>query len=271
MSATHSGRLDVRGVSFRAGGVQILSGIGMELHAGELCGLIGPSGAGKSTLIKVMLGVREPDAGTVRAGGKPLGELGPIGYVPQDDAVHRQLTVHSELDYAARLRLPDLPAAEHARRIAEVCAQVDLADRVDTRIGRLSGGQRKRVSVALELLTRPPVLIADEPTSGLDPGLEARLTELFRDVARSGRIVLVATHAMQSLELCDALGVLIAGHLAFFGPPAEALSFFRAEDFGDIFEQLPKMAPAAWARRYAGSPLRASFAARPAPTLGAST
>ena len=179
-----------------AGGTRILQMVDLTLHPGEMCALIGPSGAGKSTLIKALLGLRDPDKGSVMMGSLPMAELGPVGYVPQDDALHRGLTVRRELAYAAELRMPEASAEERQSRIAEVLDQVDLGDRAEVRIRRLSGGQRKRVSLALELLTGPPLLILDEPTSGLDPGLEARTMTLLSQVAGTGRIVLVATHAM---------------------------------------------------------------------------
>jgi ABC-type multidrug transport system ATPase subunit len=144
---------------------------------------------------------------------------------------------------------------------------VGLEDRLDVRIHKLSGGQQKRVSVALELLTEPGLLILDEPTSGLDPGLEARLMDLLRRLARQGRAVLVATHATASLPMCDALLVLVAGRVAYFGPPNDALAFFKAESFGQIFTRLPLRSPEAWAKAHLQDPQRAGFLARPAPLV----
>ena len=237
-------RVDNVGVS--AGGTRILNGVNLTLHAGEMCALIGPSGAGKSTLIKALLGLRDPDEGSVKVGSRPVAELGPLGYVPQDDALHRALTVQRELGYAAELRMPAASPERRRSRVAEVIDQVGLGDRSRVRIRRLSGGQRKRVSVALELLTEPPLLILDEPTSGLDPGLEARTMTILSEVAASGRIVLVATHAMESIELAEALCVLVGGRVAFFGPPRLALSYFRVERYAELFRQLEKQSPAAW-------------------------
>jgi ABC transport system ATP-binding/permease protein len=261
----------LRGVDVRAGSSQILHGVNLELRPGELCGLIGPSGAGKSTLIKVLLGLRKPAAGEARIGGGPVTDVGPIGYVPQDDALHSTLTVAQTLHYASALRMPGATDAERQARIDQVCLQVDLSERLGVRVAALSGGQRKRVSVALELLTRPPVLILDEPTSGLDPGLEARTMELFQQVARSGRIVLVATHAMQSLARCDALLVLVAGRVAYFGPPDQAAAYFRTERFAGIFDQLPKRKPGAWGKAWNTCSERTAFASRARPALGEGT
>ena len=142
-----------------------------------------------------------------------------------------------------------------------------LEARLDVRTRALSGGQQKRVGVALELLTLPPLLVLDEPTSGLDPGLEAQMMALFQSLARGGRVVLVATHAMESIDTCDVLVVLVGGRLAFAGRPGDALTHFRAAAFADIFQQLPKQSPAAWAHTWHRSPLRAAAEGRPAPAL----
>lgn len=257
--------LEVRGLEVRAGSKRLLHGVDLVLHPGELCALIGPSGAGKSTLLKVLLGLRAPSRGSVRLGGEPI--AGGVGYVPQEDALHRTLQVEEALQYAAELRLPTMPSPAREARVRGLLAEVGLGDRRTMKIARLSGGQRKRVSVAMELLTRPPLLVLDEPTSGLDPGLEAQMMGLFVDVARAGCVVLVATHAMESLHRADVLMVLAGGCLAFAGSPSDALAFFRAERFAQVFEQLPKQAPHAWAASYLRSEARARFQTRPSPAL----
>ncbi len=261
------GPLRVENVGVSAGGTRILKMVDLTLHPGEMCALIGPSGAGKSTLIKALLGLRDPDEGSVMMGSLPMAELGPVGYVPQDDALHRGLTVRRELAYAAELRMPETSAEERQSRIAEVLDQVDLGDRAEVRIRRLSGGQRKRVSLALELLTGPPLLILDEPTSGLDPGLEARTMKLLSQVAGTGRIVLVATHAMESIELAEALCVLVGGHVAFFGPPRKALSYFRVDRYAELFRQLEKQSPSSWGLTASADPDQRAFLRRPGPAL----
>ncbi len=200
-------------------------------------------------------------------GRLPVVELGPVGYVPQDDALHRGLTVRRELAYAAELRMPEASAEERQARIAEVLDQVDLGDRVGVRIRRLSGGQRKRVSLALELLTSPPLLILDEPTSGLDPGLEVRTMTLLSQVAGTGRIVLVATHAMESIERAEALCVLVGGYVAFFGPPRMALSYFRVDRYAELFQQLEKQSPSSWGLTANADPDQRAFLRRPGPAL----
>jgi len=258
------GSLSVTAADVHAGGVHILKQVSFDLRPGELCALLGPSGSGKSTLIKVLLGLREPKTGSARFDGKAVKDAGPIGYVPQDDALHRTLTVEQALWYAALLRLQSLEALARQKRIESVCKQVGLSARLDVKIGRLSGGQRKRVSVAMELLTEPPVLILDEPTSGLDPGLEAKMMGLFRALADRGHTLLVSTHAMQSLEQCHLCLVLVEGYVAYFGPPASLVAYFGVERYEEVFTRLNAHRPDAWGRRYSASPLRDQVRARSA-------
>ncbi len=235
-----AGPLVVRAVSVSAGGTSILTGISTTLQPGQLCALLGPSGAGKSTLIKVLLGLRVPSSGDVSLGGGPVSAAGAVGYVPQEDSLHGALTVERALAFAADLRLPEASAQERAARVDDVVAKVGLAERRRVRIAKLSGGQKKRVSVALELLTSPGLLILDEPTSGLDPGLEAQMMKLFSSLAREGRIVLVATHAMESLDVCDAMLLLDRGRVAYTGPPRDALARFGVDRYAAIFDVLAK-------------------------------
>lgn len=242
--------LEIQGLSVVAGGTTILSGIDLEIQPGQLVAMLGPSGAGKSTLMKCVLGLREPSRGKVQVGGKPLSDAGPVGYVPQDDHVHRNLTVWQELDYAAQLRLPDLEESERVKMIEKVLDQVDLTERKNLRIRKLSGGQRKRVSVALELITSPNVLILDEPTSGLDPGLEAKMMQFFAKLADDGRLIMVATHAMESIMLCDAVVMLMEGCLIYYGSPEETLEHFGKQRFVEIFKELPNQSVSSWTQQY---------------------
>lgn len=255
-AAVTQGGLEIQGLSVEAGGTTILSGISLEMKPGQLVALLGPSGAGKSTLMKCILGLREPSRGSVLAGGKSLDQYGPVGYVPQDDHVHKDLTVWQELDYTAQLRLPILDKSERALLINEVLKKVDLGERKDLRIKKLSGGQRKRVSVALELLTSPNVLILDEPTSGLDPGLEAKMMRFFSELADGGRLVMVATHAMESIMLCDAVVMLMDGRLIYHGSPEETLKHFGKERFVEVFKELSNHPVSHWVKQYKGGGLR---------------
>src|SRR5262249_7382079 len=144
-----------------------------------------------------------------------------IGMVPQDDVVHRQLTVNQALGYAAELRLPpDTSKADRAKVVTQVLEELDLTKHAETRVDKLSGGQRKRASVALELLTGPSLLILDEPTSGLDPALDLQVMTMLRQLADAGRVVLVVTHSLSYLELCDQVLLMApGGKTAYCGGP----------------------------------------------------
>jgi ABC-type multidrug transport system ATPase subunit len=175
-----------------------------------------------------------------------------IGLVPQADLVPAQLRVREALDYAARLRFPrDTLPQQRAERIETVINDLGLAQRADLRIDRLSGGQRKRVSVALEMLTQPALLFLDEPTSGLDPGLDRQVMVLLREMADDGRTVVVVTHSVENLALADYLLVLATGgHTAYFGPPLEAPAYFGVPDMPSVFLALDTAPGREWARRW---------------------
>ncbi len=223
-------------------GRRILSDISFCIYPGELVAIVGGSGAGKTSLLHALNGFSPATTGAVNCNGISLYEsldlFRPVfGYVPQDDIVHGELTVERTLYYGAKLRLPkDTRENETGDRIEEVLAAVGLTERRNTEVRRLSGGQRKRVSVALELLARPRAVYLDEPTSGLDPALEGRMMALFRDLTEAGATVIVSTHATANLRICDKLiWMAPGGHLMFFGSPAEALRHFRVEEFAEIY------------------------------------
>ena len=180
-------RLDAAGLTVRiASGRILLDGVSFSLSECSLLAIVGPSGAGKSTLLNALTGFRPAQGGAVYYAGRDLyaayDELrNRIGYVPQDDILHRQLSVRSALAYAAELRFPsDVPATDRGRRVDEVLEELGLTAQATVPVNNLSGGQRKRASVALELLTRPSLLVLDEPTSGLDPGFERTIMRLLR-------------------------------------------------------------------------------------------
>src|SRR5262249_10207746 len=162
-----------------------------------------------------------------------------LGYVPQDDIVHRELTVARSLEYTARLRLPpDTAVEERRKRVQEGMATLELSDRADAPIHRLSGGQRKRVSIATELLTEPTLLFLDEPTSGLDPGLEEALMLLLRELSYKGKSVVLVTHTLDNIHLCDAVVLLVDGRLAFHGSAAEVRRHFRIDHMVNLYPRL---------------------------------
>lgn len=268
----HNGRLeefiDQGSVTFSAYGLSVVAGqkvlldeVSFALEGGQFLAVLGPTGAGKSTLLKALTGNRPADRGTVFYNGRDMyahyAELrNRVGYVPQDDILHPQLKVRDALRYAAQLRFPpDIPAADRERRVDEVMEELGLTARASLPVEKLSGGQRKRTSVAIELLTRPSLLILDEPTSGLDPGYEKSVMDLLRTLADGGRTVITVTHSIQSLDRCDRILFLApGGQTAFFGPPRETLQFFNRPGYPEVFQDLDR-APAGFAKAaFAGSP-----------------
>lgn len=242
-------------------GKRLLDGVGFALAPRSLLAVVGPSGAGKSTLLAALTGSRPADSGQVGYAGRDLYSnyedlRDRIGLVPQQDILHTQLGVRRALLFAAKLRFPaDVGDADRARRVDEVIAELGLAGQRDQTIASLSGGQRKRVSVALELLTKPSLLFLDEPTSGLDPGLDKAVMALLRNLADDGRTVVVVTHSVAHLDGCDRLLVLApGGRVAYFGPPGEALEFFGAREFADVFASLDR-GDLRWDERFRASPL----------------
>jgi energy-coupling factor transporter ATP-binding protein EcfA2 len=191
--------------------------------------------------------------------------------VPQEDILHPQLTVRRALSYAARLRFPaDVSAADRDQRIDEVLGELGLTGQAAQRIDRLSGGQRKRTSVALELLTRPSLLFLDEPTSGLDPGLDRSVMQTLRALADEGRTVVVVTHSIANLSLCDRLLVLAqGGRVAYYGPPGQALDYFGVTDFAEVFQLLQREEPVDWTDRFRTSELYDRYVGASAGHVGA--
>ncbi|MFF9276566.1 ABC transporter ATP-binding protein/permease [Streptomyces griseosporeus] len=242
------------------GGKQILKDVSFGVPEKSLIAVIGPSGSGKSTLLKALTGYRPANQGEVlydnRNLYKQFAELRQrIGLVPQDDILHKELTVKKALKYAAKLRFPaDTTAAERQSRIDEVLRELKLDIHKDKKVTSLSGGQRKRVSVALELLTKPSLIFLDEPTSGLDPGMDRDVMQLLRGLADDGRTVLVVTHSVAELALCDKLLVMApGGAVAYFGPPEEALNFFGYDTWADVFSAFENYRDYDWAGRWKGS------------------
>lgn len=230
----------------RSGGgrIKLLDEIDLAIEPNEFVGLLGPSGAGKSTLMDALNGMRPATSGFVLFNKLDLYRhldsiKQSIGYVPQEDIIHRELTVYSTLYYVAQLRLSrDVSAQEIEQIISEVLDLTGLSERRDVTVGQLSGGQRKRVSIAVELITKPSVIFLDEPTSGLDPATEEKIMILFRQIAESGRSVILTTHAMENVKLFDKLVVLMRGKLVFYGAPHEALTHLRAASFKELYDKL---------------------------------
>ena len=245
-AATRTGGLEVRGITLDIEhGRRLLDNVSFAARPGTLTAVIGPSGAGKSTLAKVIVGATQPTNGTVSFEGHDIHAeyaslRSRIGMVPQDDVVHGQLTVNQALGYAAELRLPPDTTKEDRRQvIAQVLEELELTQHAEKRVDKLSGGQRKRASVAMELLTGPSLLILDEPTSGLDPALDRQVMTMLRQLADAGRVVVVVTHSLTYLDVCDQVLLLApGGKTAFCGPPSEIGRTMGTTNWADIFTKV---------------------------------
>lgn len=223
----------------------LLDDISLVVKPRELIGLLGPSGAGKTTLMNVLNGFQAPSRGQVLYNGADLYQnldtlKTTIGFVPQEDIVHKQLSVRRCLYYAAQLRLPeDLSEEEINRRIEEMLEVLKIDPQCwDNPVATLSGGQRKRVSIGIELLPKPGVLFLDEPTAGLDPRTETLMMMLFRQLANQGSTIVVTTHLLASFGVLDKVVVLVQGRLAFYGPGTRFLDYFKAEAPPDVYDDL---------------------------------
>ncbi len=255
-AATRTGGLEVRGLSWTIDGNKtLLDNISLDARPGTLTALIGPSGAGKSTFARQVAGSTHPTSGTVTFEGHDIHRKyaslrSRIGMVPQDDVVHAQLTVNQALMYAAELRLPpDTTKQDRAQVVAQVLEELEMTQQGDTRVDKLSGGQRKRASVALELLTGPSLLILDEPTSGLDPALDRQVMTMLRQLADAGRVVLVVTHSLTYLDVCDQVLLLApGGKTAFCGPPSQIGPELGTTNWADIFSAVAENPDQAHAR-----------------------
>jgi ABC transport system ATP-binding/permease protein len=244
-AATRTGGLEVRDVGFSVDGKALLENVTMTARPGTLTAIIGGSGAGKTTLSRLIAGYTTPSSGSVTFEGHNIHTQYAslrtrIGMVPQDDVVHRQLTVNQALGYAAELRLPpDTSKADREQVVAQVLDELGLTEHADTRVDQLSGGQRKRASVALELLTGPSLLILDEPTSGLDPALDLQVMTMLRQLADAGRVVLVVTHSLTYLDVCDQVLLMApGGKTAFLGPPDQIGAAMGTTNWAHIFAKV---------------------------------
>ncbi len=258
------GRLDALHLTRRVDGGQIiLNDVSLSIAPHEFVAIVGGSGSGKTTLLNALCGF-QPAAGRLLFNGDDYYAnfdlyRNLIGYVPQDDIIHHDLPVGQALHYAALLRLPgDTSGAEINARIERVLAEVDMDAHAEQIVGKLSGGQRKRVSISMELLAEPGVFFLDEATSGLDPGLEKKLMFTLRRLANGGHTVVLVTHATANIRQCDHVAFLSAGRLVFFGPPDEALKFFGVPEFADIYAVIEDDAMQ-WEKRFRESAYYAQY------------
>ena len=259
----------------------LLAGVDLAILPGEFVGIFGTSGSGKSTLMDALNGRRPASDGSVLYNGLDLRRSFPlfkstIGYVPQQDIVHRKITIRRALGYTARLRLPeDTSADEIARYVDDAIARVGLADKGDQPIDTpmpLSGGQLKRVSLAVELVSNPAVLFLDEATSGLDAGTDKRMMQLFAGLAGDRKTVVCVTHTLENVDVCHLVVVLFQGRVVYFGPPAGVLDHFEIRRLSDVYDTLEAAPAERWAERYEASAFHRDYVARRlAPPAGGSS
>jgi ABC transport system ATP-binding/permease protein len=249
-------RIDVRDltqvVGARSRRKTILHPLSLSVEPREFVAIVGGSGAGKSTLMRAISGYTRASGGQVQVDGDDFyrnfdAYRALVGYVPQDDILHQTLQVDRALGYAARLRLAaDTDDAEIRQRVDQALGEVEMLAHRAKNVENLSGGQRKRVSIAAELLADPSLFFLDEPTSGLDPGLEKKMMQTLRHLADGGRTVMLVTHATENIALCDHVVFMAGGRMVFYGPPAEALRFFGVKSglFSEIYTRLEGRAEA---------------------------
>ena len=245
-----SSRLTVSRVTQAYGDKTVLHEVSFAIFPREFVGIMGPSGCGKSTLMDALNGLRPAKSGNVFINELDLYQnfdavRRSIGYVPQRDILHNELTVRRTLHYAALLRLPEKTSRKAAQHtINEVIGLVGLTEQKDTAFKQLSGGQQKRLSLAVELLTKPSFLFLDEPTSPLDPETSENLMMLFRQLADEGRILVMVTHKFEKFEQMHQIVLLTkGGHLAYFGPPTEALRYFDCEQPSGLYRKVGAQEP----------------------------
>jgi ABC-type multidrug transport system ATPase subunit/pSer/pThr/pTyr-binding forkhead associated (FHA) protein len=279
MPSEKTGGLFVNDLEFAIkGGRKLLRGVNVRIAPGNLTAVIGPSGAGKSTFLKAVAGVTKPTHGSVVFDGFNVHEnfdlvSSRIGMVPQDDVLHTTLKLKRALNYAAKLRLRvDGGSRERLAQVEKVIDRLELDSHKDTQINRLSGGQRKRASVALELLTEPSLLILDEPTSGLDPAMDRQVMKLLRELATDERGVMVVTHSVAHLDICDDVLVLAPGGMpAYYGPPKAIATYFGTTDWADIFAMIKEDPEASYQRYLQSNPKKLEVPKDLKPSEGAIT
>jgi ABC-type multidrug transport system ATPase subunit len=255
----------VRGVSYDVPGryvsavpQRILHGANLCVRPSEFVAIIGVNGSGKSTLMNIMAGRVAPSDGAVLLNGGDLHAnfqalKQDIAFVPQQDVLHEQLTLRQALDYVAQLRLPPDTTAEQRRAgVNDAARSVDLLDRLDQRIGALSGGQKKCASLASEILNRPSLLLLDEVTSGLDESADWEIMRLLRRLADDGMTIIMVTHTLANVsEFCDKVVCMgRGGQPTFVGAPSQVLDFFAVHRLGEVFNCTDELGAKYWRARF---------------------
>ena len=254
--------LELRNISVEIGDGEevkkLLNDVSAHWPHGCFCAIIGPSGCGKSTLVKSIAGLIETASGGIHWRGRNLemeGDfaVGELAYVPQFSIAHESLTVDESMRFASRLRVAGISDLERDAHIERVLTEVSLLSFADRQVKVLSGGQRRRLALALELLSNPALLLCDEVTSGLDPRSEDEIVRLLAELAHNPehpRIVLSVTHSLKQIECYDAVTVLYQGRLAFHGAASHFNEFFSIADQEQVYDRLAEQPPEAWAEQW---------------------
>lgn len=230
----------------------IIDQASLDIPRGHFMAIVGPSGCGKTTLLKTIAGLNEESGGSLIWNGRNLAEEqdfdpAEIGYVPQFSIAYEQLTVDEAIESATRLRVKTKNLAELDNRIDRILEETGLSPIADRQVKVLSGGQKRRLGLAMELVTGPHLLLCDEVTSGLDPRSERDIVRLLHELSRrDGRTVISVTHSLAHLELYDSILVLHEGRVAYHGPPNELNHYFSVNDTEEVYPQLAKQRPAKW-------------------------
>lgn len=233
--------------------LHLLQDVSIKVPRGHFMAIVGPSGCGKSTLLKTIAGINVESQGELKWDGRNLSEEGDLepyefGYVPQFSIAYDQMTVEESIDNAVRLKLRTKNRGELEKRSDRIIEQVGLDAIRERRVSVLSGGQKRRLGLALEMSTNPDLLLADEVTSGLDPKSEAEIVQLLHKLAKTDeRVVISVTHSLGNLDLYDSVLVLFAGRVVYHGPPRALNHYFGVSEAEDVYPQLAKREPSDWA------------------------
>ena len=232
--------------------INLIDKVSIDVPRGHFMAIVGPSGCGKTTLLKTIAGLNQESDGDIIWDGRNLAEEkdfepAEIGYVPQFSIAYDQLTVDESIESATRLRVKTKNIAELDNRIDRILEETGLATLADRPVKVLSGGQKRRLGLAMELVTGPHLLLCDEVTSGLDPRSERDIVRLLHDLSRrNGRTVISVTHSLAHLELYDSILVLHEGRVAYHGPPEGLTHYFSVEDMEEVYPQLAKQRSEKW-------------------------
>ncbi|PCJ57030.1 MAG: hypothetical protein COA79_17015 [Planctomycetota bacterium] len=251
--------ISLSAISFKAGGKNILNNISLAIYPGEITAILGPSGSGKSTLLKTMISINKPSSGIIKCNGGLMTEniddfRKDLGYVPQDDIIHQDLSVFQNFYYASRLRLPPSLSEEAINaKIGIYLRILGIEERKHLKVRKLSGGQRKRVNIGIELIADPKFLILDEPASGLDPATEEDLLILLNDLKKEKKTIILTTHSMEYLNKVDRLLIMMEGYLIFNGTLSNMKSFFGIIHSADLFKKIRDSSAEQWHQKFTAS------------------